>query len=133
MFKRVGSFVALALLSAQVYAQASAPMDPRYCVTAPVRASDGRIARSKAVLREFKALHPCPSTGSSTGTCPGWAIDHVVPLDCGGCDAVVNLQWLPNEIKSASGPSPKDRWERIVYCRKEAPHAPAPRASATGP
>lgn len=94
---------------------ASAAGDPRYCGP-PQRASDGSIARSKAVVREFRAIHPCPSTGHTTGRCPGWAVDHVVPLKCGGCDALTNLQWLPSAIKSASGAAPKDRWERRVYC-----------------
>lgn len=30
----------------------------------------------------------------SDGACPGWNIDHVVPLCRGGADAVWNLQWL---------------------------------------
>lgn len=105
------------LLCAAVMAVAAPAEDQRYCVTAPVRASDGKIARSKSVLREFRRLHPCPATGKSTGACPGWSLDHVVPLACGGCDAVSNLQWLPNTMKSASGVDPKDRWERKVYCR----------------
>jgi hypothetical protein len=94
---------------------ASAPADPRYCSTAPVRATDGRIARSPAVVHEFKRLHPCPATGAATGSCPGWQVDHVIPLACGGCDAIGNMQWLPVQIKSASGVYAKDRWERRVY------------------
>jgi hypothetical protein len=89
--------------------------DPRVCGTVQ-RTSDGRIKRSSTVLREFRRLHPCPADPQAKGACPGWAIDHVVPLACGGCDAVVNLQWLPIEAKSASGTLPKDRWERDVYC-----------------
>lgn len=92
------------------------PVDPRYCGQ-PARDADGRISRSTQVLAEFQRLHPCPSTGKTFGSCPGWSKDHVIPLVCGGCDAVGNLQWLPHEIKSASGTLPKDRWERRVYCR----------------
>lgn len=95
---------------------AGAAPDPRYCTTAPARASDGRIARSRAVIREFKRLHPCPSTGKSTGACPGWSLDHRIPLSCCGVDEVSNIQWLPNVIKSGPGVIPKDRWERDVYC-----------------
>jgi hypothetical protein len=104
----------MALLLAAVVLSASAA-DPRYC-GAPERTDEGRIARSRAVLAEFRRLYPCPSTGLIHGSCPGWAIDHVIPLACGGCDAVVNLQWLPLPIKSASGTLPKDRWERRIYC-----------------
>ena len=105
----------LVILLALAPALALSATDPRYCGP-PQRASDGSILRSKAVVREFRSIHPCPSTGLKTGRCPGWAVDHVVPLKCGGCDTLTNLQWLPSAIKSASGAAPKDRWERRVYC-----------------
>jgi len=44
--------------------------------------------RSRAVTREFQREHPCPSTGRTSGACPGYRKDHVVPLACGGPDAV---------------------------------------------
>lgn len=88
--------------------------DPRYCGT-PVRNADGDIVRSAAVIRAFKKIHPCPSTGLPTGACQGWAVDHVISLGCGGCDNIGNLQWLPNSIKSSSNLLAKDRWERKIY------------------
>lgn len=106
---------------AQQIAGRMAHQELRYCVTAPVRASDGAIARSASTIAAFKRAHACPATGLHTGACPGWAIDHVIPLDCGGCDAVSNMQWLPDPIKSASGVYPKDRWERRIYCAASAP------------
>lgn len=109
--------IALAAAAALAWPAPAHAADPRVCGPAP-RASDGTIKRSRAVLREFRALYPCPSTGKTTGACPGWALDHTVPLVCGGCDAVGNLQWLPVQIKSASGTLPKDRWERSVYCQR---------------
>lgn len=118
----LGLMPGLALvLAASAAAAAPPPADPRYCAVSPARTASGAILRSRAVLREFKAAHPCPSTGKATGACPGWAIDHVIPLACGGCDAVVNLQWLPDVIKSASGAQAKDRWERTIYCRRVEP------------
>lgn len=96
-------------------ATAGALDETRYCGV--FRDEDGTILRSDAVRYAFRKIHPCPSTGLTTGACPGWAIDHVIPLACGGCDAVSNLQWLRDEIKSAAGELPKDRWERRVYCR----------------
>jgi hypothetical protein len=87
----------------------------RYCGPPP-RNKNGEIIRSAAVLRAFKKIHPCPLTGKSDGACDGWSVDHPIPLVCGGCDAVSNMQWLPNEIKSCAGTLCKDRWERKVYC-----------------
>lgn len=111
--------IVAALLLAPVLAFA-AP-DPRYCGE-PARTADGTIKRSRAVVREFRRMYPCPSTGKSTGACPGWQVDHVRPLASCGCDSVANMQWLPQEIKSASGAFAKDRWERRVYtCRTPKP------------
>ena len=91
-------------------------VDVRCCV--PVaRDPNGTILRSRSVLAAFRGIHPCPATSPHpAGTCPGWAIDHVIPLVCGGKDVVWNMQWLPNAIKSGPGDLPKDRWEQRVYC-----------------
>jgi hypothetical protein len=42
---------------------------------------------------EFQRLHPCPANGARDGDCPGYAIDHVVPLCLGGPDVVYNMRW----------------------------------------
>lgn len=80
-----------------------------------VRNADGSTKRSSKVTMAFRKLYACPSTGAHIGACPGWAIDHVGPLDCGFVDAVWNMQWLPDEIKSAKGPFSKDHFERRIY------------------
>lgn len=54
----------------------------------------GRIKRSRATIHEFRQGHPCPATGKSLGRCPGYEIDHIIPLKLGGCDLVDNMQWL---------------------------------------
>lgn len=107
----------LAVLLALCFGQAPAqdlPTDIRFCGV-PERTATGKIKRSTAAKAAFARMHPCPATGQVTGSCPGWAIDHQVPLACGGCDAPHNMQWLPLELKSCKGRHCKDRWERRVY------------------
>jgi hypothetical protein len=54
------------------------------------RNANGGTARSQQVIAAFKKQWACPATGLHSGACPGWAIDNVIPLDCGGADAVWN-------------------------------------------
>ena len=70
------------------------------------RNSHGKIARSARARGEFKKSHPCPSTGRSSGGCPGYVIDHVNPLKRGGADTPGNMQW---QTKAAA--REKDKWE----------------------
>ena len=70
------------------------------------RNTHGRIARSTEQKDAFKKTHPCPATGKSTGSCPGYLIDHVVPLKRGGADRPENMQWQTKEAAKA-----KDKWE----------------------
>lgn len=109
--------LAILLMSSSAYAAVLPDdlIDHRICGVENIkRDASGRIARSSTVLKHFQQIHPCPSTGLPTGACPDWAIDHVIPLASGGCDAVINLQWLPNSIKRTSDPDNKDRWERKI-------------------
>jgi len=39
-------------------------------------------------------------------------MDHVIPLACGGGDAIQNLQWLPTAAWRE-----KSKWERKIYLR----------------
>lgn len=97
-----------------INAQAIDPLkEYRYCGE-PKRNKDGDISRSQRVLSAFQKQYACPATGKTSGSCPGWAIDHVIPLACGGCDAIINLQWLPNDLKSKAVTG-KDRFERTIY------------------
>ncbi len=68
--------------------------------------SSGGEHRSRAVTREFQREHPCPSTGSTSGACPGFVKDHVIPLKRGGPDSPSNMQWQTKEEAKA-----KDKWE----------------------
>jgi len=105
--------LALALLILLVSLPAWA-QDGRYCGP-PARDADGTILRSRELLRDFQRLYPCPSTGKGTGSCPGWQINHVIPLAACGCDQMENLQWMPALMKSGPGSMPVDRWERRIY------------------
>lgn len=113
--------ILLSSLSCLANAQSVAPdamTEIRYC-GAPERYANGRIKRNHTVLVVFEHLHPCPAPNHPPGACPGWAMDHIIPLACGGCDAVWNLQWLPLEIKSCAGTTCKDRFERKIYCDRQ--------------
>ena len=73
------------------------------------RDSHGRIKRSPHVRAEFEREHPCPVTGAASGSCPGYVIDHVIPLSCDGPDSPYNMQWQTVEAARE-----KDRWERTM-------------------
>jgi hypothetical protein len=70
------------------------------------RDAHGRIARDPRARNEFKRTNPCPATGKSSGSCPGYVIDHVEPLKRGGADTPGNMQW-----QSLGAAKRKDRTE----------------------
>jgi len=78
--------------------------------TSCLRDKHGHINRSGVAISSFKKQHPCPATGKSAGRCPGYVIDHVKPLECGGTDAPSNMQWQTSAAAKA-----KDRTE--AQCR----------------
>ncbi|CAD6876117.1 HNH endonuclease signature motif containing protein [Methylomonas fluvii] len=69
-------------------------------------ANAGQV-RSQAAISEFKYAHPCPANGNTKGACPGYVIDHIEPLACGGADDPSNMQW-----QTAADAKAKDKWER---------------------
>lgn len=56
--------------------------------------ADAKTERRHAAKAEFMRENPCPATGKKRGRCPGWEVDHVVPLKCDGPDHKSNMQWL---------------------------------------
>ncbi|MGZ8220354.1 MAG: HNH endonuclease signature motif containing protein [Methylobacter sp.] len=65
------------------------------------------VVRSAAAKSQFKKLHPCPATGRRRGACPGFVIDHIIPLACQGPDHPINMQW-----QTLKDGKVKDKWER---------------------
>lgn len=81
---------------------------------APARATSisNSATRDPAQVRAFRTDHACPATGQTRGACPGWVVDHIIPLCLGGVDEPRNMQW-----QSAAAGLAKDKleWEA---CRK---------------
>ena len=67
----------------------------------PERDASGRVHRSRAAIAAFKAANPCPSTVRTYGACPGFTIDHIRALACGGVDAPENMQYQTNKDAKA--------------------------------
>lgn len=70
------------------------------------RDSHGKIKRDPEQRRAFMKSHPCPSTGKTSGACPGYVVDHVKALKHGGADDPSNMQWQTKADAIA-----KDKWE----------------------
>ena len=106
--------VKLFLLLFALPALANPLIETRYCGT-PKHDASGAILRRADVLTAFQKIHPCPSTGLTTGACSGWQKNHSIPISCGGCDEVSNLVWLPVQIKTCTSWFCVDRFERKIY------------------
>ena len=53
----------------------------------------GNTHRSSQAKHDFMKSNPCPSTGKTRGACPGYVVDHVLPLKRGGADNTRKMQW----------------------------------------
>ena len=60
------------------------------CLALPSLAAERSRSERAAFVREV----PCPVTGVTRGACPGYEVDHIVPLCAGGADRPDNMQWL---------------------------------------
>jgi hypothetical protein len=69
-------------------------------------ARDNDELRSKAQRAAFMRAHPCPANAARRGACPGYVVDHIIPLHCGGADDPSNMQW-----QTISAAVAKDRLE----------------------
>jgi hypothetical protein len=73
--------------------------------SATTRDAGGPIQRSEAAKRAFMRATEYPSGR------PGYVVDHIKPLACGGPDDPSNMQW-----QTIDDAKEKDRWER-AGCR----------------
>lgn len=71
--------------------------------------------RDPRVVAAFRKLKPCPATGKHKGACPGYEIDHIVPLAAGGADAPSNMQWLTRQQHRAK--TRREREACVYGCR----------------
>jgi len=85
-----------------LFAAATAATLPTPDLTCRVREkASGALVRSAYRKHLFWRM-----TGYPTGR-PGYAVDHIVPLACGGCDLPSNMEWLTISEWRA-----KSLWER---------------------
>lgn len=88
----VMAFLAVqAAWSAPQVAVDPALVETRYCGP-PKRNAKGIIIRRADVVRAYWAQHVCPTTGLYAAPCPDYALNHSIPLACGGCDTVSNME-----------------------------------------
>lgn len=50
--------------------------------------------RSAAERLAFIKENPCPSTGNTGQHCPGFEVEHTIPLCAGGADKRSNMTWM---------------------------------------
>ena len=85
-----------------------------------------KIPRDPAQVRAFKQQNACPATGKIRDKCPGYVVDHIIPLCAGGDDAPSNMQWQDYKTSLL-----KDQWERQLCTWQR--HRPSPNCAPPPP
>ena len=98
-------------------------IETRYCGS-PKRDANGTIIRRSAVVTAYWRQHVCPTTGLYKAPCPDYALNHILPLACGGCDSVSNLTAMRVDAKKIV-----DGYERKIF----AANPPFPDTAACPP
>lgn len=61
--------------------------------------SSQATSRSYKERSAFVRANPCPSKiVHSKNTCPGYVVDHIIPLCAGGADKTYNMQWQTKAV-----------------------------------
>lgn len=82
-----------ALVVAPCLAQTASSGSATAVMCVPARDKAGHIKRNSHQVVLFKRQHACPANGATTGPCPGYVVDHIVPLCACGPDKPENMQW----------------------------------------
>ena len=73
--------------------------------------TEAKTKRSSWQVTLFKKSNPCPVTAKTYGSCPGYVVDHIMPLCAGGADRPYNMQW-----QTVKDGKIKDRFE-VKLCK----------------
>jgi hypothetical protein len=75
-------------------------------------------ARDPKVVYAFKKTHVCPSTGvtSASKACPGYVVDHMIPLCLGGPDSVENMAWQEQKASFQKDALERSLCEKYAKC-----------------
>lgn len=63
--------------------------------------AEAKTPRGTAARYQFVKATACPSTDRHRLPCPGYQVDHIIPLCFGGPDDPANMQWLTVEAHKA--------------------------------
>jgi len=84
-----------------------------FCLAlAPALASAREYRSQLRKARVPTVTSPAPRRGARPAPCPRYIKDHIRALDCGGPDAVENMQW-----QTAAAAKAKVKWERKSCAR----------------
>ena len=91
----------------------------------PALADAAPVNRSSAARLSFAKHTACPPTGLFVTRCPGYVIDHIVPLCAGGPDKPMNMQW--QEYRQSLRKDVQERRDCRALAAAVSRHAAAPK------